>query len=58
MEDSIEARTLMAHIVKMDMDDSSKKVDERISQGMIGSLLYLTASRPELMLSVCVCARY
>ena len=58
MEDSKEARTPMAHNVRMDMDDSGKKVDERIYRGMIGSLLYLTASRPDLMLSVCVCARF
>lgn len=25
---------------------------------MIGSLLYLTASRPDIMFSVCMCARY
>jgi hypothetical protein len=25
---------------------------------MIGSLLYLCASRPDIMLSVCMCARY
>ena len=58
MEDSKEARTPMAHNVRMDMDDSGKKIDERIYRGMIGSLLYLTASRPDLMLSVCVCARF
>ena len=27
-------------------------------RGMIGSLLYLTASRPDIMFSVCLCARY
>nr|KYP52785.1 hypothetical protein KK1_025320 [Cajanus cajan] len=27
-------------------------------QGMIGSLLYLTASRPDITFSVCVCARF
>ena len=35
-----------------------KTVDSRQYRGMIGSLLYLTASRPELMLSVCICARF
>ena len=58
MEDSKEARTPMAHNVRMDMDDSGKKIDERIYRGMIGSLLYLAASRPDLMLSVCVCERF
>lgn len=27
-------------------------------RGMIGSLLYLTASRPDIMFSVCLCARF
>ena len=58
MEDSKDARTPMAANIKMNLDDSGKKVDERIYRGMIGSLLYLTSSRPDIMLSVCVCARF
>jgi hypothetical protein len=33
-------------------------VDQKTYQSMIGSLLYLCASRPDIMLSVCMCARY
>jgi len=33
-------------------------VDESRYRGMFGSLLYLTASRPDIKLSVCYCARY
>jgi len=33
-------------------------MDESRYRGMIGSLLCLTASRPDIMLSVCLCARY
>jgi len=33
-------------------------VDEKLYRGMIGSLLYLTASRHDLCFSVGVCARY
>ncbi|GJR86943.1 hypothetical protein Tco_0210954 [Tanacetum coccineum] len=29
-----------------------------LDRGMIGSLLYLTASRPDIMFSVCLCARF
>ena len=43
---------------KLDMDENGKKVDERLYRGMIGSLLYLTASRPDIMFSVCLCARF
>ena len=34
------------------------KIDTKLYRGMIGSLLYLTASRPDIMFSVCMCARY
>ena len=39
-------------------DESGKNVDATIYRGMIGSLLYLTASRPDIMFSTCLCARY
>ena len=39
-------------------DESSKHVDSTVYRGMIGSLLYLTASRPDIMYSVCLCARF
>ena len=42
----------------LDKDDSGKQVDQTMFRGMIGSLLYLTASRPDIMHSVCVCARF
>ena len=42
----------------LDLDEKVKPVDESRYRGMIGSLLYLTASRPDIMLSVCLCARY
>ena len=40
------------------MDENGKKVDKRLYRGMIGSLLYLTASRHDIMFSVCLCARF
>ena len=36
----------------------SKSVDQTLYRGKIGSLLYLTASRPDISFSVEVCARY
>ncbi|CAM8895510.1 unnamed protein product [Rhodiola kirilowii] len=36
----------------------SPRIDPTKYRGMIGSLLYLTASRPDIMFSVCQCARY
>ena len=34
------------------------EVNQTMFRGMIGSLLYLTASRPDIMQYVCVCARF
>ena len=42
----------------LDLDEKGKSVDESRYRGMIGSLLYLTASRPDIMLSIYLCARY
>jgi hypothetical protein len=38
------------------LDDTS--VDQKVYHSMIGSLLYLCTSRPNIILSVCICARF
>jgi hypothetical protein len=38
----------------LDLNDEEKVVDTKIYRSMIGSLLYLCASRPDIMLSVCI----
>ena len=48
----------MTTITKLDKDEEGKNVDIKLYRSMIGSLLYLTASRPDIMLSVCLCARF
>ena len=42
----------------LDLDTGGKSVDQKVYQSMIGSLLYLCASQPDIMLSVCMCARF
>ena len=39
-------------------DDGSPSIKEKLYRGMIGSLLYLTASRPDIVFSVGLCARF
>ncbi|GKB29779.1 hypothetical protein Tco_0869180 [Tanacetum coccineum] len=43
---------------RLDEDLQGKPVDATLYHGMIGSLMYLTASRPNLNYVVCLCARY
>ncbi|GKA82025.1 hypothetical protein Tco_0788773 [Tanacetum coccineum] len=43
---------------KLDEDLQGKQVDATLYRGMIGSLMYLTASRHDLIYVVCLCARY
>ena len=42
----------------LDSDASGNKVDQKLYRSMIGSLLYVTASRLDVMFSVCMCARF
>jgi hypothetical protein len=42
----------------LDLDTGGKSMDQKVYRSMIGSLLYLCASRPDIMLSVCMCARF
>ncbi|GJR55449.1 putative ribonuclease H-like domain-containing protein [Tanacetum coccineum] len=39
-------------------DEEAKDVDVHLYRSMIGSLMYLTASRPDIMFTVCACARF
>nr|GEZ92432.1 retrovirus-related Pol polyprotein from transposon TNT 1-94 [Tanacetum cinerariifolium] len=43
---------------KLDEDREGKAIDPSHYRGMIGTLLYLTASRPDLQFAICMCARY
>ena len=49
-------RTPMSPIVKLTIDLLGKSVDSSLYRSMIGSLLYLTASRLDINYSVGVCA--
>ncbi|GJS37349.1 putative ribonuclease H-like domain-containing protein [Tanacetum coccineum] len=40
------------------LDEDGEEVDVHLYRSMIGSLMYLTSSRPNIMFAVCACARY
>ncbi|GJS96437.1 retrovirus-related pol polyprotein from transposon TNT 1-94 [Tanacetum coccineum] len=50
--------TPMVERTKLDEDLSGIPVDQTQYRSKIGSLMYLTASRPDLIFVVCICARY
>nr|GEV01004.1 hypothetical protein [Tanacetum cinerariifolium] len=49
---------LLVEKSKLDEDLQGKPLDTTLYRGMIGSLMYLTSSRPDLTYAVCLCARY
>ncbi|XP_043714637.1 uncharacterized protein LOC122662996 [Telopea speciosissima] len=50
--------TPMSTSLSLSKDENGTPFDSTRYRGMIGSLLYLTASRPDIMFSVCACARF
>jgi hypothetical protein len=58
MKDTKPAKTPMGTDGHLDLNAGGKSVDQKIYQSMIGSLLYLCVSRPNIMVSVCMCARF
>jgi hypothetical protein len=51
-------KTLMSTNGHLDLKMGGKSVDQKVYRSMISSLLYLCASRTNIMLSVCMCARF
>ncbi|WVZ51786.1 hypothetical protein U9M48_002896 [Paspalum notatum var. saurae] len=58
MGDSKPMTTPMSTNTALDADEDGEAVDQKEFRGMIGSLLYLTATRPDIQFAVCLCARY
>jgi hypothetical protein len=57
MKDAKPVKTPMGTNGHLDLDMRGNSVDQKVNQSMIGSLLYLCASRLDIILSVCMCAR-
>jgi hypothetical protein len=58
MKDAKPIKTPMGTNGHLDLDTRGNSVDQKVYRSMIGSLLYLSASRPDIMLSICMCARF
>jgi hypothetical protein len=58
MKDDKPIKTPMGTNGHLDLNRGGKSVDQKVYRSMIGYLLYLCASRPDIMLSVCMCARF
>ena len=58
MQDEKSISTPMGTNQALDNDESGNMVDQKMYRSMIGSLLYVTTSRPDVMFSVCMCARF
>ncbi|GKA30823.1 hypothetical protein Tco_0717128 [Tanacetum coccineum] len=57
-QDAPSSNTPMVEKNKLDEDLHRTPVDATLYRGMIGSLMYLTSSRPDLIYAVCLCAEY
>jgi hypothetical protein len=58
MEDAKGISTPIGTNGSLDSDTNGNMVDQTMYRSMIRSLLYVTVSRPDVMFSVCMCARF
>ena len=58
MEDCNSVRTPADVGMKLDKDPQGRKVDSTLFKQIVGSLMYLTATRPDIMHAVCLISRY
>jgi hypothetical protein len=58
IKDTKPAKTSIGTDEHLDLNAGGKSVNQKVYRSMIGSLLYLYASRPDIMLYVCTCSRF
>lgn len=58
LDNAIHKRTFASTHLKLSRDEHGVQVDQILYRSMIGSLLYLEASRPDIIFGLGVCARY
>jgi len=58
LEDVKISKSPMITTTKLDKDEQGTNIDINLYRSMIDSLLYLMANRPDIIFSVCLCARF
>jgi hypothetical protein len=58
MEDSEAMVMPISTTIALDADEEGEHVDQKEYRSVIGSLLYLMVTRPDIQFSVCLCARF
>jgi hypothetical protein len=58
MDDSKPLSTPLSTTTALNVDEDGEPVDQNEYRSMIGSLLYLTTTRPDIQFYVCLCARF
>ena len=58
MDKTKSINTPMHHSQVLEIDEKTDKVSKNLYRGMIGSLLYLTTSRPNIQFCVGICAKF
>ena len=58
MDNAIPKSTLMEYGLKLSKDSQEASVDSRLYRSLIGSLMYLTATRPDIMYAINVLSRF
>jgi hypothetical protein len=58
MTELMPVSTPMSTVVALDPNENGKVIDQREYRSMIGSLLYLTVTQPDIQFAVCLCARF
>jgi hypothetical protein len=58
LENANPIKTPIATNGHLDLDEGGTIVDQKLFRSIIGSLLYIIASRSDVMFSVCMCARF
>ena len=48
----------MSPTCKLNKDENGKSIDQKLYRDIIRSLFYLTISRPDIIFSICICARF